>query len=544
MKDQIEVRFRRDRAVPEAGEIIIWPSNESWNDFGYKIRCEFSYRPMRKAESIHGKIFIGMLAPDILTANERLNFYEKRKSLVDYLSESQSNNIEASRDKINFFSMLPDLQSYRDLIFNLENSGAISFLETVNDVVIGAREDSKNHDQAIETEVFNKGFMRNSESYFAYHNASSILDGVEAESFSEISRSLNLKFKLEGFFNQHEINFKFTNDSLIPRRINILIGKNGLGKSQTLKYFCRAALRYDDPNVTLINTDNSFERPMINRLIAVATPGETSNTFPVERPKTQKLYYRRLNLTRGGRKKSSRSIGETLVSLSRSEEHIGTRRRWDIFIDSLMKSMPIDNLVIASSNGEVYLIRDLVKGGEEQRLERWASIDANSEPKLLLSGKPYPLSSGQLTFLKFSLLCSLYIENGSFVLIDEPETHLHPNLISDFVLLLDDILESTGSYAIIATHSAYFVREVPKDQVHVFLTREREIISIVNPRLNTFGAPVDSISKFVFEEDTEAGLTSKIIEKLKNKKFSDIEQEIEEEISLAALMDIRRRLQS
>lgn len=544
MKEKIEVRFSRDRAVPEAGEIFIWPSNKSWNDFGYKIRCEFSYRPNKKAESVHGQIFIGMLAPEILTEIERINFYEKRTSLSDYFSESQSNNFEASREKINFFSMFPDLQSYRDLITSLGNSGAISFLETVNDVVIGARLDSKNHNQAIQTEVFKKGFMRNSESYFAYHNASSILDGVEAESFSEISRSLNLKFKLEGFINQHDILFKFTNDSLIPRRINILIGKNGLGKSQALKNFCRAALRYDDPNVKLSNTDNGFDRPMINRLIAVATPGETSNTFPVERPKTQKLYYRRLNLTRGGRKKSSRSIGETLVSLSRSDEYIGKKRRWDIFIESLTKSMPIENLVISSNDGKNYLIKDLANGGEEQKLEKWASIDSNSEPKLLLSDKPFPLSSGQLTFLKFSLLCCLYIENGSFVLIDEPETHLHPNLISDFVLLLDNILENTGSYAIIATHSAYFVREVPKDQVHVFLSRERDIISIVNPRLNTFGAPVDSISKFVFEEDTEAGLTSKIIEQLKNKKFSEIENEIENEISLAALMDIRRRLQS
>ncbi|MHC5791870.1 AAA family ATPase, partial [Streptococcus pyogenes] len=77
----------------------------------------------------------------------------------------------------------------------------------------------------------------------------------------------------------------------------------------------------------------------------------------------------------------------------------------------------------------------------------------------------YPLSSGQLSFFKFALLACLHIENGSFVLLDEPETHLHPSMISDFITLLDNILERTGSYALIATHSTYFVREVAREQV-------------------------------------------------------------------------------
>jgi energy-coupling factor transporter ATP-binding protein EcfA2 len=127
--------------------------------------------------------------------------------------------------------------------------------------------------------------------------------------------------------------------------------------------------------------------------------------------------------------------------------------------------------------------------------------------------------------------------------MDEPETHLHPNLISDFVNLLDFILENTGSQAILATHSAYFVREIPKEQVHVFQMHSENTISIENPRLNTFGATVDSISQFVFLEDSEVELTEKIISKIGNRIFEDIEEELSKHISLAALMNIRRRIE-
>jgi hypothetical protein len=53
--------------------------------------------------------------------------------------------------------------------------------------------------------------------------------------------------------------------------------------------------------------------------------------------------------------------------------------------------------------------------------------------------------------------------------------------------ILDNLLQSTLSIAIIATHSAYVVRETPRDRVNV-LTLENRQISVDTPRLQTFGA--------------------------------------------------------
>ncbi|HAN1923036.1 TPA: ATP-binding protein, partial [Escherichia coli] len=120
---------------------------------------------------------------------------------------------------------------------------------------------------------------------------------------------------------------------------------------------------------------------------------------------------------------------------------------------------------------------------EEKQLDIWSNIEDNVEPRIAGDEGVYPMSSGQLSYFKFALLACLYIENGSFVLLDEPETHLHPKLISDFVTLLDNILERTGSFAIIATHSVYFVREVTREQVHVFKRDANKLIHILSPRL-------------------------------------------------------------
>lgn len=64
------------------------------------------------------------------------------------------------------------------------------------------------------------------------------------------------------------------------------------------------------------------------------------------------------------------------------------------------------------------------------------------------------------------------------------------------------------------------------------------------PRLPTFGATVDSISQFIFQEDTEIRLSEKLYERVKGKNFSDIEEQLGNEISLSALMRLKRMMEA
>lgn len=539
---KLNVLFANTLVSPLPGQIIIVPVSDGWNDFGFKIRSKYVARMSDDDEQVSGEMFIGFLPPKNASVSETEAFNERRVSVSDVLDEHDQ-RVVSSKDAPFFFTMHPGMSFYRKLVRALGPGNADVLLRSVNDLVIYKYSQNAWVEQALTSEVFSHGFMRDSEPFFAFNNADSVLGGVDAEDFSAISQKLDLTFSLEGYENPHEIKLRFSSESLIPRRINILIGKNGTGKSQALKSFCRAALMYRDSTVNLVDSEREDKRPMISRILAIATPGETGNTFPPERKKTQKMFYRRLNLTRNGRAGSSRSISESLVQLARSNDEIGAFTRWGLFLGAIEDVLPVDSIVIAQKGGDYLPIGSLRSGGESTRLTRWANVDHNADPRLLISENAYPLSSGQLTFFKFCLLCCLYIENGSFVLMDEPETHMHPNLISEFVGLLDYLLQNTGSQAILATHSAYFVREVPKEQVQVFHETENHIINVDNPRLRTFGATVDAISQFVFSEDAEVRLTDKIYEQVKGRTFDSVDKEIGEQISLAALMDLRRRME-
>ena len=120
--------------------------------------------------------------------------------------------------------------------------------------------------------------------------------------------------------------------------------------------------------------------------------------------------------------------------------------------------------------------------------------------------------------------------------------YAHPNLISDFVELLDDILSKTGSYAIVATHSSYFVREVCHEQVHVYKERENDQIDIISPRLSTFGSNISSISHFVIGEVIEPRLAKKLVKKAREKGYTykDLISECNEQVSVKTLVQINK----
>jgi energy-coupling factor transporter ATP-binding protein EcfA2 len=551
----------------EDDEIILLSPWRSEIDPGYKFSC----RCMVKNPNMNNEVdsilseglipnmdsvilfesFIGFLPPENPDEYE-LDFFKKHidsfPNIMDLIQYYNENNCI---ERLRFFTMLPSMAEYRKVVEKLGSTLLNQVLEATNDLVFNKDKQPSWFDEAVKSKVFKLGLMRHSETFFTFYNAGHLLGGLDSEMFDGISQNLTLKYSLDGFENNHVIKLKYASSGYIPKRINVLIGKNGVGKSQALKAFCRAALRYDDESISLSdNTTNG--RPMINRLLAIATPGEIQTTFPGERRRTQKLYYRRLSLTRNGRAKPTESIADQLVQLAREDEKIGSYSRWNLFNLAIEKIAPLDSIVVKLLDGSYVSLNEFRHTNKRNsNIDLWANLDTKQEPKLRNFHTPHPMSSGQLIFFKFALMCCLYIENGSFVLLDEPETHMHPNMISDFIELLDTLLEETGSQGLIATHSAYFVREVSREQVHI-LSKEssaestdenNQLIAINHPRLRTFGADVESISQFVFSEDIESRLTDKIYKRIKNQSFESVEKELSEELSLAALMELQSRLE-
>lgn len=528
----------------ERNTIYIWPTNTSWNDFKYKTHGMFVLHS-ENDQVISSEVLVSVLTEDESEHSDYIGLGNRIDSNLDYT--------EFELPKESFFSLLPSISEYRNLVRDVGPELASRVLEALNDLVYTNenKETAPWLAKALSSDVFQKSFLRNSEPFFAFYNAADIIKGLDFEELDYISSSLDLSFKLDGFSSNHEIKLRFGSSGLVPKRINILIGENGLGKSQALNHFVRAALQQRDYSDNLIDPESPNQRPMINRLLAIGTPGETTNTYPSDSIKSPKLNYRRLLLTRNSRSKASRTIGKSLVQLARVDESINQLDRWDIFIEAIDSALPLEKIRIPLSDTSAefdYVSLEKLRHGwnEERRLKIWSDIADNVEPKIEGERGLYPMSSGQLSFFKFALLACLHIENGSFVLLDEPETHLHPSLISDFVTLLDNILERTGSYALIATHSAYFVREVAREQVHVFKKSSDGDIQVLNPRLKTFGANIGDISHFVFDEDIGNSLSQKVLLKVKQSGISymDIKGDYSSELPTEMLQGIKRELLS
>jgi hypothetical protein len=107
------------------------------------------------------------------------------------------------------------------------------------------------------------------------------------------------------------------------------------------------------------------------------------------------------------------------------------------------------------------------------------------------------LSSGHKIVLLTITRLVESVEERSLVLLDEPEAHLHPPLLSAFVRALSDLLVNRNGVAIVATHSPVILQEVPKSCVW-FLRRSGNVLVSERPQVETFGENVGVLTSEVF----------------------------------------------
>ncbi|MBY8828940.1 AAA family ATPase [Hephaestia mangrovi] len=538
--DPYRVIFTRELdpiTFPEPSTIVISPNDNRETDDGYRIRVDIVITPPVSTD----------LEPNF-RAGAFLGFHGKTRrhgdvrDLLDAMDEAAGDTITAD-DMPDYFTILPDMQAYRKIISALGPHEGSRALRAMKDMVeAGAGATGGWLREAKGRKVFSRGFLRQSETYFAWKNAETILDGEEFEETGALSEELHIQFHLKGRPNPHDLRFSFKqHEPVLPKRFAIVIGKNGVGKSQVLSRIARSALRS-----TGELTDGDGGRPQLNRLLAFYPTQSGSSVFPAHR-RGERVWYRRMSLTHAGIGRGRQTASDLIVQLARTDERIAGIPRIELFLGAIRAIDIYDELVLGfgRSGRDGIRLSELGNLRGEELLDVFSLIDEREEPKRLTGDEAFPLSSGELAFVRFAAMASLYIENSSLLLFDEPETHLHPNFISQFVALLDSLLKQTGSAAIIATHSAYFVREAFEDQVRVLRSDKDRWISTEIPRLRTFGADVGSISYFVFGEDEPSRLAQQVEERIASTKlpWRQIFAEYKDELSLDLLGEIRAKVE-
>lgn len=511
--------------------VFISASKDKWNDNGFRVRINFRIRLQDMHEVYAGDGYIGFLQKE-----------EDTNYIKHLLGESELISLPAN-DQHRFFTMLPDMEAYRSFVRALGPRNAVKVLKCMRDMVALTEFKTQANwvDLAKSSRVFTQAFLRDYGAYFAFKNAGPVLRDLRSEDLGGMSKGFSINFQMEGRGNEHNLRFLFDHGDDLPKRIAVVIGRNGVGKSQALRQISESLLKGKK------NIADVFDgqRPSVNRLLTFSPTNEAATVFPTGRGRNS-IWYRRFTLNRSLKKRDGEAVSDLIVQLARSDQNIGRSSRWKILMRSLVGIDRSEELcLLRRETGDPPIpIHEMRKGDSFSALDRYGEINLRADPVRMVNGKIFPLSSGEISFLRFASQVSLYVENGSLLLLDEPETHLHPAFISQLVSLLDRLLDATGSAAIIATHSVYFVREVFSEQVTVLTVNKSGMVVPKRPNLNTFGADVGAISYFVFDEDEPSQLAKRVKEKLIDRfpAWEDIYTRYKRELSPDLLASLRESM--
>lgn len=285
--------------------------------------------------------------------------------------------------------------------------------------------------------------------------------------------------------------FKVVPESQPPTNVHVLIGRNGVGKTRNMQGIARSLLVLDQSDA-----DIGIVRPVGEDQDDWSFAGLISVSFSAfdefELPESIQT------------KIKAHSIGLKQISLDKENPVISTKSPADLTVDFItsfarcrtgLRSQRWLQAMTTLSNDPQFAeteIDNLLELVDEQWREIASSVFSR-------------LSSGhKIVLLTITRLIEL-VDEKTLVLIDEPEAHLHPPLLSAFVRSLSNLLVQRNGVAIIATHSPVVLQEVPRSCVSV-LRRSGEASVVDRPAIETFGENVGVLTREVFGlEVTTAG---------------------------------------
>jgi hypothetical protein len=328
------------------------------------------------------------------------------------------------------------------------------------------------------------------------------------------------------------IPFTFDDATHLPGRCNVLIGYNGAGKTHLLADLARVASGYGRKRISrdagrLTGNDTNFAR-------VVAVSYSAFDTFVTPSPAA--LGQRE---TEEGRTEAFGYVYCGLRKLDHNEPDPDTDEGdgdWEPLqqsqnlksIDEIEREFAVALREAGERQERKHLVRALRLLSEEPSFGRIGgdlrdlSRDLGTEHTLANFRR---LSTGHKIVVNIVTQLAAHLRDRSLVLIDEPETHLHPPLMAALLKALQSLLDAYDSFAIIATHSPVVVQEVPARYVHV-LERIGDRTSVRPPSVETFGEGVGVITRQVFSLDSSAtdyqGVLADLAEELSLEEIEDL----------------------
>lgn len=437
-------------------------SHDNWDDwFQYETQCYVNYIDDAGNYNYIGEVKIG-----------QTNMKEKQRTaeypeIFDYLpdncfslgqSEEYYDNIKellSEQDRIDYFT------SMRDIAFDLELYKRIKKLNVTNISLM----------RAVTDYMVTQQFHR-----IAIGNARLTSYDIEY-TYPSVNNT-----------NPPKLYFHVEPDSCPPTNIHVIIGRNNVGKTYFIKHFVAAAYDNDSNKVNngLLRATNvktgrlvkSRKQAFANILCVSFSPFDNyKEIIQLHKSKEKTMPFSYIGLNNDDQLSLAEKFAKSLKECQCS------KRKIKLLKDALV-ILETDPIFAQSRLNEMIELQcnDVVNSKE------------NIKSVQRIFGK---LSSGHQVIMISLIQLVEHITERTLVILDEPENHLHPPLLSAFIRALSKLLIDQNGVAIIATHSPVILQEVPKSCVWK-IYRSRYEVSLSRLEIESFGATIGALTHEVF----------------------------------------------
>lgn len=463
----MQFRLFDSKEKPISAKNLVCLTIDHWNDYSYITMFYMTVFDEKGQEHPIGNIKIGFekQTTHIATYQKIQEVFDSR--VFDTLPET-------------FFSLGQDVDFYINL-WKLPNNIKQYILKNLNDIVY-----ERNFYNRFSSEtVFQTSLMRGVREQTIQEQFRRILE--DKSPLSEF----NFHFRRPEKENMGKINLEFNvvPNSIPSSNIHAIIGRNGVGKTTLLNGMIKS----------FIDKSNDSEGAFYQTKLILSPYNFNKDPFKTEFQRISNDYFSYLIAV-------SFSVFDPFIpnqnnlqyywyiGLKESNERLKEPQAY--FEKDFWEAFGECKSFSAKKERWLNAIRNLESDDNfaEMQLSNLMNDDFTKDKILKFIKR---MSSGHASVLLIITQLVARVEEKTLVLLDEPESHLHPPLLSAFIRALSELLDNRNGIAIIATHSPVVLQEIPKSCVWK-IERTGKRVDPFRPKIETFGENVGILTREVF----------------------------------------------
>ena len=288
------------------------------------------------------------------------------------------------------------------------------------------------------------------------------------------------------FENLNDLTFNVQPESCPPSNVHAIIGSNGVGKTYLISEIVESVID-DYADVEIHSEDDKLE--FLNVVLVAFSPFDWNTPFDeTDDSRFGESDFKFVGLARPLAAEVEDDQDNKYSTENKSSVEL--REEFERYVEECKQGDKLSWLRAALTTLE----SDPVLSSNSAYLH--ASQAEKIDP-VKLADEFSELSSGHKIVLLTIAALVAEVHEGTLVLVDEPENHLHPPLLSSFIRALSELLHDRNGLAVVGTHSPVVLQEIPRNCVWK-IHRSGDLSTAERPLIETFGENVGVLTREVF----------------------------------------------